>query len=272
MQKFKKYMTVELVGILILSGMLVGFINTLAGGGTIISMSLFLLLGLNPIEANGTNRIPVILQNMVSAFNFYRDKKLTNKDVKRAVCYTVPVALGSLFGSKISIIIQDTTFFNIFFVVIMVVMLALMFLKPDKWFKGDANKVNSRISKLHLFFCFLIGLYAGFIHIGMGYFLLAILVLMDGFDLLRANAVKSFIVLLYAPFSLIFFIFDGKINYEYGFIHAIGNMIGAYIASKWAVNWGMNFIRWVIAVFIVITCLHVLGIVDVKELLADLRF
>ena len=253
-------MTLGIIIVLIISGIIVGFINTLAGGGTIISMSLFMLLGLPPVVANGTNRIPIILQNVVSAFNFYRDKKL---DIKKAIYCTVPVIVGSLFGSSLSIVISDSVFI-VFFVVIMVIMLLLMFLKPDKWLKGDITKMTAPISKLQLFFYFLIGIYAGFIHIGMGYFLLAVLVLMGGYDLLRANAMKSFIVLFYVPFSLIFFIYYGKINYEFGLIHAIGNMIGAYVASKWAIKWGMNFIRWVVVIFVIISCLHVLNIIDFK--------
>jgi uncharacterized membrane protein YfcA len=220
-----------------------------------------MLLGLPPVVANGTNRIPVVLQNLVSVFNFYRDKKI---DVKKAVYCTVPVIAGSLLGSSLSIAISDSVFI-IFFTIIMIIMLLLMFLKPDKWLKGDINKMSTPVSKLQLFFYLLIGIYAGFIHIGMGYFLLAVLVLMGGYDLLRANAMKSFIVLFYVPFSLIFFIYYGKINYEFGFIHAIGNMIGAYVASKWAVKWGMNFIRWVVVVFVIISCLHVLNIIDFKE-------
>ncbi|MDR2409907.1 MAG: sulfite exporter TauE/SafE family protein [Bacteroidales bacterium] len=255
-------LNVELFIILVISGIAVGFINTLAGGGTIISMSLFMMLGLPPVVANGTNRIPVILQNLVSVVNFYRDKKL---DVKKSIYCSIPVALGSIAGSYLSIIVHDFIFM-IFFVIIMVIMLVLMFLKPDKWLKGDISKMNRPVSPLQMFFYFLIGIYAGFIHIGMGYFLLAVLVLMGGFDLLRANAIKSFIVLFYAPFSLIIFISHGEINYEYGFIHAIGNMIGAYIASKWAVNWGMNFIRWMVVIFIIISCLHVLGIIDFQKL------
>jgi uncharacterized membrane protein YfcA len=255
-------MHVEIFIVLVISGIVVGFINTLAGGGTIISMSLFMMLGLPPAVANGTNRIPVILQNLVSVINFYRDKKL---DVKKAIHSTIPVAAGSLLGSNLSIVIHDSIFM-IFFVIIMAAMLLLMFLKPNKWLKGDIEKRNMPVSMLQAVFYFLIGIYAGFIHIGMGYFLLAVLVLMGGFDLLRANAVKSFIVLFYAPFSLIVFIYYGKINYEYGFIHAIGNMIGAYIASKWAMNWGMNFIRWVVAVFVVISCLHVLHVIDFQKI------
>ncbi|MDR1182621.1 MAG: sulfite exporter TauE/SafE family protein, partial [Bacteroidales bacterium] len=96
-------MSIELFIILVISGTIVGFINTLAGGGTIISMSLFMLLGLPPVVANGTNRIPVILQNLVSVINFYRDKKL---DLKKAIHSTIPVAVGSLLGSSLSIAIH----------------------------------------------------------------------------------------------------------------------------------------------------------------------
>jgi len=254
-------MTAGIVVALVISGTIVGFINTLAGGGTIISMSLFMLLGLPPAVANGTNRIPVILQNLVSVFNFYRDKKI---DIKKALYCAVPVAAGSLFGSSLSVVISDSVFV-VFFVIIMIIMLLLMFLKPDKWFKGDADKMNMPVSVPQLILYFLIGIYAGFIHVGMGYFVLAVLVLMGGFDLLRANAMKSFIILFYVPFSLIFFISNGKINYEFGLIHAIGNMIGAYIASKWAVKWGMNFIRWIVVVFIVISCLHILKLIDFTD-------
>jgi len=74
-------------------------------------------------------------------------------------------------------------------------------------------------------------------------------------------------VLFYAPFSLIVFVYHGDIDYKFGLIHAIGNMIGAYVASKWAIKWGMNFIRWVVVIFIVITCLHMLKILDFKEFL-----
>ncbi len=255
-------MTIELAFVLIISGVIVGFVNTLAGGGTIISMSLFMMLGLPPVVANGTNRIAIILQNMVSVFNFYRDKKL---NIRKAIYCTVPVALGSLLGSNLSVVVNETMFI-VFFLIIMSAMLFLMFIKPRKWLVGDAAKREKPISFLQVFLYFLIGIYAGFIHIGMGYFLLAILVLMNGFDLLQANAIKSFIVLFYVPFSLIIFIYHGFVNYEYGLTHAVGNMVGAYIASKWAVNWGTNFIRWIVVIFCVISCLHVLHIIDFGEI------
>ncbi|MDR0368300.1 MAG: sulfite exporter TauE/SafE family protein [Bacteroidales bacterium] len=255
-------MTAELVIIFIVSGIVVGFINTLAGGGTLISMSLFLMLGLPPAVANGTNRIAVVLQNLVSVLNF-RQEKLLN--LRKSVCCTVPVALGSLLGSNLSIIINEKAF-TVFFVIIMSIMLLLMFIKPNKWLIGNPDRMQKPISVLQWILYFLIGIYAGFIHIGMGYFLLAVLVLMNGYDLRHANAVKSFIVLFYTPVSLIAFMYHGFVNYEYGLTHAVGNMIGAYIASKWAINWGTNFIRWVVAVFCIVSCLYVLDILDLEAI------
>jgi uncharacterized membrane protein YfcA len=112
----------------------------------------------------------------------------------------------------------------------------------------------------------LIGLYGGFIHVGVGYFILAGLVLGAGYDLVKANALKVFIVLLYAPFTLVVFMYNKQINYEYGLIHAIGNIIGAYIASKFAVNWGANFVRWFIIIIILITSTQLFGLFDFKTL------
>ena len=245
-------MTVGIFVALVCSGLAVGFINTLAGGGTVISMTLFMMLGLDPMTANGTNRIPIVLQNLVAVTNFKRNKTL---EIKTSIKWTIPVILGSILGSTLSMEINNTAF-GICFVVVMVFMVLLLLFNPTAWIKGNPDKINKPVSFVEYFFLFLVGIYAGFIHVGAGYFLLAILVLMNGYNLLQANAIKNFIVLLYVPFSLAVFIYHGKVNYEYGFIHAIGNVIGAYIASRWAINWGVNFIRWMVIVFIVLSCIY----------------
>jgi len=66
---------------------------------------------------------------------------------------------------------------------------------------GNAEKAAKKPGWLQLFFFFLIGVYGGFVQVGVGYFLLAALVLVAGFDLVRANALKVWVVLLYTPFA-----------------------------------------------------------------------
>ena len=67
---------------LVLSGIVVGVINTLAGGGAIIIMTLFMVLGLPINVANGTNRIAVVLQNLTATLAFLRKRLL---DVKSGI-------------------------------------------------------------------------------------------------------------------------------------------------------------------------------------------
>jgi len=192
------------------------------------------------------------LQNLVAVANFKRNKAL---DIPKSIKWAIPVILGSLIGSLFTFKINDSVFGICFIAVMMLIAMTLLF-NPITWIKGNPDKINKPVPFIEYFFLFLIGIYGGFIHMGMGYFLLAVLVLINGYNLVQANAVKNFIVLLYVPFSLFIFIYRGAINYEYGLIHAIGNMIGAYIASRWAINWGANFVRWMAIIFIVLSCVY----------------
>ncbi len=241
--------------LLIISGLLVGFINTLAGGGTIISISLFMLLGLPPMVANGTNRIAIFLQNLVAVTN-YSKKKILN--IRNSFKYAIPVAAGSIIGGNIVITFNENTF-NYFFLVIIVFMIVMILLKPTIWLKENSIKIKTPFSIFQWIIFFIIGIYGGLIHVGIGYFLIAMVVLMRGYDLLKANAIKNLIVLIYVPFSLIPFITHQQVRYDYGLVHAAGNMIGAYIASKWASQLGSKFIRYVLLVLLIISCLQVLS-------------
>lgn len=256
-------MSTGIIAALILSGVTVGFINTLAGGGTIISLSLFMFLGLPPTVANGTNRIAVIIQNLVAVGNFRKQKIL---DTSKGIRLAIPTTIGSVIGASIGATIDQHTF-EVCFGVIMLMMLALLIFKPEKWLHGNTDLAQKPISAVSYITFFLIGIYGGFLHVGVGYFILAGAVLGCGLDLVKANAIKNLIVLCYVPFSLLVFIFNKQVMWEYGLIHAIGNVIGAYVASKWAIKLGSNFIRWIMVVLIFISVLQMFNIVDFKSLL-----
>jgi len=250
---------------LIFSGVLVGFINTLAGGGTIISISLFMFLGLPITVANGTNRIAVLLQTLTSTATFKSKKVL---DIKRGLYLGIPTIIGSILGAFVAVDLEKEIFERAF-AVIMLIMLFFIIYKPEKWLNSQDKLISKKISFWQWIVYLIIGFYGGIIHVGVGYFILAALVLSSGYDLVRANAIKVFIVFLYAPFTIIVFAINNQINYEYGLIHAIGNIIGAYFASKFAVSWGSNFVRWVVIIIIIITSAQLLGIIDIKTLLSN---
>ncbi|MDD2622722.1 MAG: sulfite exporter TauE/SafE family protein [Bacteroidales bacterium] len=251
-------MNIGIIVTLIVSGFIVGFVNTLAGGGSVISMTLFMMLGLPPAVANGTNRIAVFLQNLTAVAVFKKNKVLT---FQKSIKYVIPVALGSVLGSNIVLAVNET-FFNYFFIGVILIMVLVVLLKPQLWLKENPRKINRHMDIIQWMSYVMIGIYGGFIHVGIGYFLIAMLVLVGGYDLLKANAIKNLIVLMYVPFSLIPFILYDQVRYDYGLIHAIGNIIGAFIASNWATKLGNRFIRYILIFLMLVSCIQVLNLFD----------
>jgi uncharacterized membrane protein YfcA len=247
--------------ILITSGIAVGFINTLAGGGSTISLSVLMLLGLSPTMANGTNRIGIALQNIVSVGSFKQQGVLESR---KGLLLSIPATLGSIIGAYIAVDINEAIFEKAM-AIILLVMLAFTLFNPEKLIKEQSELINRKISWKQYILFFFIGIYSGFIHIGVGYFLLAALILGAGYELVKANAVKVLIVLFTTPLSLAVFIWNDMIDYKMGFSLALGTSIGAIIASRMAVKRGAGFVRWVIVVIISLTALHLFGIVDFKQ-------
>lgn len=248
---------------LIVSGVFVGFINTLAGGGTIISLTVFLLLGL-PIDiANGTNRIAVILQNITSVQAFHQKKVMS---WRKGLLLSIPAVLGSVIGAQLAVDINREAFEKAI-AVVMLLMIFFMFFKPSQFLAGRTDLLNRKLDWKQMLIFFGIGIYGGMFQVGVGYFLLAALVLGVGFDLVRANAIKVLIVLIYTIFALGVFVFNDAVNWKFGFIHAIGNIVGAYVASHMAVNKGVVFVKWVIIIVIILTSAQLLDLYDLNDLL-----
>ncbi|RXQ96242.1 sulfite exporter TauE/SafE family protein [Ancylomarina salipaludis] len=244
--------------LLIGAGFMVGFINTLAGSGTVISYSLFMFLGLSAPFANGTIRLGVIMQTLSASLSFRRQAVL---DVRRGLFLALPTVLGSVLGAQIAVKI-DKDIFETVIAVVMLIMGVFIFLKPQRWLKGVDGLQKKRLGIKSFFLFFLIGIYGGFIHIGVGIFLLAALVLQGGYDLVKANALKVFIVFLYSPFALLVFMLNGQVHYGMGLIASVGNIIGGLIASYFAVSWGANFVRWLLILIILLFSLRLLGFID----------
>ncbi len=248
--------------VLIVAGVLVGFINTLAGGGSIISLSVLMMLGLPPNIANGTNRIGIAIQTLTASTSFRKQKILP---VKKALLLAIPAVVGSLIGSFIAVDISEDIFKKAIGV-IMLVMLVFILYKPHKYIYGNEELVNKPLRWWLYIVFFFIGLYGGFIHMGVGYFLLMGIVLGAGFDLVKANAVKVLIILTYTPFTLAVFIIYGQVNWLYGLTLSVGSLLGAYIASKMAVKKGVEFVKWIIVVVILLTTGEMFGLYSFKEI------
>ncbi len=239
--------------LLIAAGFIAGFINTLAGSGSLLSLPFLIFLGLPPNVANGTNRIAILLQNIIGVSSFKKQKVFEFRDGSVISIFAI---IGSVIGAKLAVDIKEDIFENVIGG-LLIFMIILIFIKPKRWLEGEENKALPKYLQYIIFF--FIGIYGGFIQAGVGFFLLAGLVLGSGFNLIKANALKLFLILLYTPVALFIFIMNHQVNYLLGFILAIGNMTGAFVASKIAVKKGATFIRWFLIVALFVSAIKLLG-------------
>ena len=244
-----------IIAAVIVVGFIVGFINTLAGSGSLLSLPLLIFLGLPATMANGTNRIGILMQSIVATLSFKKSKVFTWKE---GLFFSIPAVIGSLFGAYFAIGMSDETM-ELAIGILLVIMFFLLLYKPDKWVKEQAGFVHEKPGFWQIIIFFLIGFYGGFIQAGVGFFLLAGLVLGAGINLVKANAIKVLIVLLYTPFALAVFIYNNQVDYLLGFILGIGNMIGAYVASKTALKFGPKYIRIFLLVVLFFAAIKLTG-------------
>ena len=252
-------MSLSIIVILLCSGLLVGFINTLAGGGSAISLTIFMALGLPVQVANGTNRVAILMQNLSSTATFVRKRMV---DWRSGVKLAVPAIIGTIVGAQIASEISDVVFQTCLAVVMVAVLGFTLF--GSNIFKRGGHRIE-RTTWLHYLLFFLIGLYNGYIYVGTGYLILLVTMGMMHVGIVQSNVIKNFIILLSIPFSLAVFILHGDVNWAYGLVHGAGNVIGAFLASHYAIGWGTKFLRW-FTVGVVLVCLaDVVGLISIRQ-------
>lgn len=248
------YLYLAVVGV----GLLAGFINTLAGSGSLLTLPLLMFLGLPANVANGTNRIAILLQNIVGVSSF-RQQRILN--LREGIWLGLPAVIGSVAGAQLAVNFNEDIMRKTI-AVLLLVMFFLIIYRPERWIRGQVGKVSARPTVFQMVVFFFIGIYGGFIQAGVGFFLLAGLVLSAGADLVKANALKVLIVLMYTPLALAIFMIHQQVDYRLGLILAVGNMIGAYIGSRVAVSWGPKFVRYILLAALFLSSLKLLGLFD----------
>ncbi|MFW6226695.1 MAG: sulfite exporter TauE/SafE family protein [Bacteroidota bacterium] len=246
------YLVLAVIG----AGFIAGFINTLAGSGSLLTLPLLIFLGLPPTVANGTNRVAILLQTVVAVSSFKKQKVL---DTKTGVRLGVFALLGSVVGAMLAADLNEQVMeHTIGF--LLIIMTGLILFKPQVWIKEHAGEVAAKSIPVQFIIYFFIGIYGGFIQAGVGFFLLAGLVLGSGLGLVKANAIKLLIMLIYTPVALAVFMWNNQVDYKIGLILALGNMLGALVASRLAIKRGAIFIRYFLIIALTGSVLKLFGV------------
>jgi len=240
---------------LLVAGVLAGFINTLAGGGSLLTLPALIFAGLPSPIANATNRVAVFLQTAVGSVQFYRKGKL---EPREALILGFPALAGAVLGTLLAVDIDKALFDKILGGVLIVILVTL-FVRPSMWVEEKRRSLPLWI-RVPLFFA--VGVYGGFIQAGVGFLLILSLSLAVGYDLVKSNALKVAIVLLFSGMSLLIFSVSGMVMWVHGLVLAAGNMSGALIGVRFAVRRGAGQVRWVVVAAVAVSALKLFGIID----------
>ena len=257
-------MSVNEIILLLVSGVIVGIINTLGGGGSVITMSLFMAMGMPIGLANGTNRIAVLLQNLSATVAFLRKGML---HLRSGLLLSLPAIVGNIFGAMVAMEVSEAIF-KICLSVVLAIILVYLLLGKDK--QSVEGGHGLKIKWWHYIWFFVIGFYGGYIYIGLGFLILAITISTMHLDIITANVIKGFVIFLSTPFALAVFIYNGQVEWMAGLLHGAGNILGAVVASHWAMNWGVKFVRWFTLFIIVVFFVDLMGWISLQDMMSHL--
>ena len=227
---------------LVLAGLAGGFINVMAGGGSVITVPVMIMLGVPGPVANGTNRIPILAQNIAASLTYIRHGLPQSGMVLSLSLCAIP---GAIAGALVGVRLPAETF-NLVLAVIMGCILLLMLTgKGQSETRAAATISGSRRLWGHLMMIGA-GFWGGFIQIGMGFILLPILNRVLGMDLVVANIHKVLIILAYTGTALLVFGSQLELLWWIGAVMAIGNAAGGWLGARVTLAGGERVIRWVV--------------------------
>lgn len=233
--------------LLVLVGFVVGFINTVAGGGSLLSLPFLIFIGLPSNIANGTNRVAIVVQTAMATAGF-KSKGVSTFPFNGYL--GIAAFLGSIIGAYIAVDITGEVFNRILAMVMIAVVFIIVF-SPKMSIIHLEERLTGKYLWLGMLAFFFFGIYGGFINAGLGFIMMLFLHYVNRMSLVRSNATKVAVVFLYMISALAVFAFNDKVNWKIGFILAIGNGSGAWLASRFSVKKGDGFIK-VFLVFMVV--------------------
>ena len=234
------------IPLILITGFAAGFVNVMSGGGSLLTLPMLIFLGLPAAKANGTNRIAIAIQCASGVAGFHRKGF---SDFRFSALLVVPATAGALIGANIAVDMPDVLFKRVL-AAIMVGVLGLTLFSSARQSHGEsaAPRISWKRKIAAMSVYFFIGIYGGFIQAGVGFIIIAALTSINGYDLVRANAIKLFVSIFYNLVALGVFLQSGNVDPFLGLTLALGNAAGAWVGSHWAVARGEKWIKTVLVV------------------------
>ncbi len=246
---------IALFGLLALAGVAAGFLNVLAGGGSLLTLPVLMLLGLPASVANGTNRLAVVTQSISGVIAYRRAGKLSTEALAPVV---IPTILGAACGATAAAWAPEAILEPVLLGT-MVVMALVMLVRPTLVApEGEEGPRTWRERPWALAGLFGAGLYGGFVQAGVGFVLLAVLGGTLRFELVRANALKLVCTSLFGIVALGIFVVADQVEWISATVLAVATILGSQLGVRFAVKASPKVLRGIVFVAVVASVVAVL--------------
>ena len=237
--------------LIMLTGLVAGFLNVTAGGGTILTLPILNFIGLDLGVANATNRVSILFQNLSAIRHYHQNGKI---DWREAATYIFPAIAGAILGT-LSAVYMPPRVFRIIAAISIFSMGILLVAKPKMWDapQGEPLSLPKRIAAL-----FLVGIYGGFLQAGVGFLLIWAISGGCKKNLREANVLKITIVAFYTMASLALFASFGMVNWTAAFALAFGSVIGGNAGAMFNLKANDRVIRWILTGVVLISSIKMM--------------
>lgn len=233
-------MSVTTVIFLCAAGFAAAFVDSIAGGGGLISLPALLLGGVAPHYSLGTNKFASTTASFTSSIGYARSGKVNFRLVR---CLAPCTLVGAVLGVKCVLRLNQSFLYPL--VLVMVLFVGIYSLCSKSIGKEDRS-VNSPERRLIFGGCvlaFCLGFYDGFFGPGTGSFLIFGLIHLYEFDFVKAGGNARILNFTSNAAAVVMFGLNGKINYVYGVPFALAMILGAKMGTRFALRHGSNWIK-----------------------------
>lgn len=229
-----------------MAGFLAAFVDSIAGGGGIVSVPAYMMLGLPQANVIGTNKFSATCGSLTSSIKFIKSKKADLKVLKFAIPFVV---LGCSLGVKAALIISNDSFKTISSVLIIIIGI-YTFLSKNMGIEDKFSGYKKLNMGMMCFLSSLIGFYDGFFGPGTGTFFIFALIKLFGFEFTKAAGTAKLLNFTSNLLSLVLYAFAGRIIYTLAIPVGISAVLGARLGTVTALKHGPKFIK---PIFIIIS-------------------
>ncbi len=234
--------------ILFLTGVTAGCLNTVAGGGSLLTLPIMIFIGLDPHQANATNRIGIFGSTFFATRGFASKGYPPNK---YSLSLGIAALIGAMIGAYISTEVPEDILVKVISGVIVFASIAIIFNRNEESADAIINESKGRKGMgIALFFFF--GVYGGFIQAGVGFLMIASLGLLHHYSLTKINSYKVLITCIFTVAALGIFIWKGNVMWIHGLALASGTATGGWLMSRWSTtSAGMKWVKPILVIMLI---------------------